>query len=214
MGLAKTIAVAVIAIVCLSVANSYISHRESEKRVSDRQQAEASARKQSITYTEEDIYWDEHTKNHKRVVVAGVNKVARENEKCNSVDPGTATMSQSRGSPEDPVFFVMCEGDDGVFNAYFSKSAVEAGAVLSAPENIERGRAIVLCKDQVKGHVNNPSTVDFKAFSTSVTDHSNGNTTVFSDFSAQNDFGVESDLRIRCLLNAQGLIESSILQAG
>lgn len=167
-----------------------------------------------VEFTEADFIWDKKTSPHKKTIVAGVNKVHRENSRCKTIDPATAYISSSKGTPSDPVFYVTCGTGTGVFNAFFSKSEVEKGKTLAAAKHIDRSRAINLCESHVKSKVNHPSTFSFShVMDLAVNEHPNGRTTVTSSFTAKNSFNLELKHNVRCLLNANGLIEAHISEA-
>jgi hypothetical protein len=167
-----------------------------------------------VEFTEADFVWDKKTSPHKKTIVAGVNKVHRENSRCKTIDPGTAYISSSKGSPSDPVFFVTCGTGTGVFNAFFSESEVEKGTTLAAAKHIDRSRAIDLCESYAKSKANHPSTFSFsRIMDLAVNEHPNGRTTVTSSFTAKNSFNLELKHNIRCLLDASGLIEANISEA-
>lgn len=168
----------------------------------------------TVTFTEADFVWDKKTSPHKNTIVAGVNKVHRENSRCKTIDPGSAYISSSKGSPSDPVFYVTCGAGASVFNAFFSKSEVEKGTILAAAKHIDRSRAIDLCESHAKSKANHPSTFSFsRVMDLAVNEHTNGRTTVTSSFTAKNSFNLELKYNIRCLLDANGLIEASISEA-
>lgn len=167
-----------------------------------------------VEFTEADFVWDKKTSPYKKIIVAGVNKLHRENARCKTIDPGTAYISSSKGSPSDPVFYVTCGTGAGVFNAFFSKSEVEKGTTLAAAKHIDRSRAIDLCESYAKSKTNHPSTFRFsRVMDLAVNEHPNGRTTVTSSFTAKNSFNLELKHNIRCLLDASGLIEANISEA-
>jgi hypothetical protein len=167
-----------------------------------------------VEFTEADFVWDKKTSPHKKTIVAGVNKVHRENSRCKTIDPGTAYISSSKGTPSDPVFYVTCGTGAGVFNAFFSKSEVEKGTTLAAAKHIDRSRAIDLCESYAKSKANHPSTFSFsRVMDLAVNEHPNGRTTVTASFTTKNSFNLELKHNIRCLLDANGLIEANISEA-
>lgn len=165
----------------------------------------------TVEFTEADFVWDMKILPHKKVIVAGVNKVHRENSRCKIIDPETAYISPSKGSHSDPVFFVTCGTGTDSFNAYFSKSEVENGTALSAAKHIDRTRAINLCESFAKSKTNYPSTFTFsRVTNLTVNEHANGRTTVTSSFTAKNRLNLELMHSVRCLLDASGLIEANV----
>lgn len=167
-----------------------------------------------IEFTEADITWDKKTSPFKKIIIMGVNKVHRENARCKTIDPGTAYLSSSKGSPSDPVFYVTCGTGAGAFNAFFSKSEVEQDITLAAAKHIDRSRAIELCESYARSKTNHPSTFGFsRVMDLAVNEHPNGRTAVTSSFTAKNSFNLELKHNIRCLLDAGGLIEANIGEA-
>jgi hypothetical protein len=164
-----------------------------------------------VEFTEADFVWDKKTSPHKKTIVAGVNKVHRENSRCKTIDPGTAYISSNKGSSSDPVFYVTCGTGASVFNAFFSKSEVGKDTTLAAANHIDRSRAIDLCESHAKSKADHPSAFSFSRITDlAVNEHPNGRTTVTSTFTAKNSFNLELKHNIRCLLDASGLIEANI----
>lgn len=167
-----------------------------------------------VQFSEADFVWDKKTSPHKKTIVAGVNKVHRENSRCKTIDLGSAYISSSKGSASDPVFFVTCGTGANTFNAFFSKSEIDKGATLAAAKHIDRGRAIALCESYAKSKTNHPSTFSFsRVMDLAVNEHPNGRTTVTSSFTAKNSFNLELKYNIRCLLDGSGLIEANLTEA-
>lgn len=167
-----------------------------------------------VVFTEADFIWDKKTTPYKKIIVAGVNKVHKENSRCKTIDPGSAYISSSQGTTSDPVFFVTCGTGANAFNAFFSKSEVEKGTTLAAAKQIYRNRAIDLCEAYAKANAAHPSTVSFsRVMDLAVTEHPNGRTTVISSFTAKNSFDLKLKYSIRCLCDANGLIEGNVNEA-
>lgn len=165
-------------------------------------------------FTEADFVWDKKTTPHKKTIIAGVNKVHKENAKCKKIDPSSAYLSSSKGTATDPVFFVTCGEGANIFNAFFSKSEIEKGKTLSATKHVDKNTVIQKCEEYAKNNATHPSTVDFsRVMDLAVTEHPNGNTTVTSSFTAKNSFNLELKYNIRCLANASGLFEANINEA-
>ena len=165
-------------------------------------------------FTEEDILWDKYTEPYKDIVVAGVNKLHRENSRCKEIDPGMAMFSPSKSSPGNPVFFVLCGSGAKAHNVFFSKSDVASEKTLVAAKHIGRETAISLCEKYARNSATHPSTVDFsRVINLGVHEHPNGRTTVISTFTAKNGFNLKIKFGIRCLLNANGFIEATVNEA-
>lgn len=77
-------------------------------------QAEAERR-----FTEADLYISDNTRPYVDRLVAGVNRLARENQLCrDELDPGSVGLS-SRGTASEPVFFVHCGSGSDVRTVHF-----------------------------------------------------------------------------------------------
>lgn len=162
----------------------------------------------SDKFKESDFYWDSVTSPHKEVIIAGVNKVHRENARCKILDPSSAYVSSSRGSSNDPVFFVTCGKGASVFNAFFSKSDVTEDETLIAVAHINSNIAVDRCEAYAKSISTHPSTVEFsRILDLSVVEHPNGRSTVRSTFNARNGLNLELKYNIQCLMDAKGLFE-------
>ena len=165
-------------------------------------------------FTEKDFYWDKKTTPYKDVIVAGVNKIHRENSNCKTIDPSSAYISSSKGTKTNPVFFVTCGKGADTFNFFFSKSDVEKDKVMSAAKHIDKSLAIKKCESYAKNNAIHPSTVNFsKALGLAVTEHPNGRTRIVSTFTAKNSFNLELKYKISCLLDENGLIEANIFES-
>ena len=101
-------------------------------------------------FIEADFVWDKKTKPHKKTIIAGVNKVHKENANCKKIDPSSAYLSSSKGTAKDPVFYVTCGEGANTFNAFFSKSEVEKGQSLSAAKHVDKNTAIQKCEEICK----------------------------------------------------------------
>lgn len=172
----------------------------------------ASSRASSINvFKESDFYWDENTLPHKRLIIAGVNKVHRENIRCKQLDPSSAYISAKKGTPSNPVFFVTCGSGAGTFNAFFSKSDVEKDNKLEAARHIDRNQAVDSCESYARVNATHPNSVKFsKVMNLSVHEFPNGRTSVTSTFTAKNSFNLEAEYAIQCLLDANGFFEAQI----
>ena len=163
------------------------------------------------TYVESDFYWDKDTSRFKPQLVANVNKIVRENDRCETVDPGTLSQSGDRSRPGKPVFFVTCNNPGGVFNVWFEPGDAAAGTVFRAVPNIGQGEAVLACERAAKEAANNPQTVDFSRFmDVAFVPYPNGNSRLISSFTAKNSFGVEGKFRIECFFEGGALTERNI----
>ncbi|MBN49956.1 MAG: hypothetical protein CMN85_10475 [Spongiibacteraceae bacterium] len=165
------------------------------------------------TYTEKDIYIDDKTRPYKDLIVAGINKVARENSRCKRMEPSSAYISGSRGTKDNPVFFVTCYEGNNPFNVWFSKSDIEGGKHIAAKGNISRRDAVSACRKRAKQLANHPSTVRFSAImDAAYTPHPGGNTSLYSTFTAKNSFNLEQKFKIKCLFKGSTMVESVVTE--
>lgn len=171
-------------------------------------------KKDSAGFTEfvdADFVWNKKTLPHKKTIIAGINKIHRENSRCKFIDPSSADISSSKGSSSDPVFYVTCGPSGNVFNVFFSKSEIDKGAAMAALKHIDRNRAIGLCESHAKSKASHPSTFSFsRVVDLAVNEYPNGRTAVSSSFTAKNSFNLEIKHNIRCLFDGNGLIEANI----
>ena len=165
-------------------------------------------------FTEADFSFYKETRPHKNIIIAGVNKIHRENSRCKNIDPSSADISGSKGTKSNPVFFVTCGKGYKVFNVFFSKSDVEKDKKFRAKKHLSKSRATDLCESYAKSNATYPSTVDFsRIMDLSVYETPNGRTRITSTFTAKNSFNLEIKHKISCLLDSGGLIESNISEA-
>lgn len=165
-------------------------------------------------YVEADFMWDKDTSRHKTRLVAAVNRIARENSNCASLDPGTLSRSPSRSRPGKPVYFITCNSpDDRPFNVWFETSDADSAKSFAAIPNIDRATAVQVCEQAAKMAANNPQTVDFSRFmDVAFLTYPNGRSRLLSTFSAKNAFGVEGKFNIGCLFDGSQLIETNITE--
>lgn len=82
-------------------------------------------------FEEKDFRWDPFLEHYKLVVIAGVNKMARENPNCAVIDP--ASVQPYGGTPDDPEFQVTCGEGDHVTHPHFSKTDITGDPASSVP---------------------------------------------------------------------------------
>jgi len=163
------------------------------------------------TYVEADFTWDADTSPYKPKLVAAVNRIVRENDRCPTIDPGTLSKSGNRGTKAKPVFFVTCQGEQP-FNVWFEPAdAADRGKSFAATRNIGQGEAVLACEQAAKQAANNPQTVDFSRFmDVAFVPYANGNSRLVSSFTAKNAFGVEGKFRIECFFEGGTMTEQNI----
>ena len=162
-------------------------------------------------FTEADFLFDKNTRQHKNIIMAGVNKIHRENKRCKKIDPSSAYISSSKGSKANPVFFVTCGKGHKVFNVFFSKSDIAKGKKFQQKKHISKSKATNLCEKYAKLKAAHPSTVNFsRGIDLSVYETPNGRTRITSTFTAKNSFNLKLKHEISCLFNSYGLMEANI----
>lgn len=160
------------------------------------------------TYVEADFPWDRDTSRYKPQLVAAVNRIVRENERCPTIDPGTLMRSPNRGTDAKPVFFVTCAHPTMPFNVWFEPSDASGARRFAAVANIDQGSAILACERAAKLAATNPQTVNFSTFmDVAFVPYPNGNSRLLSSFTAQNSFGVKGKFRIECFFEGLTLAE-------
>lgn len=154
--------------------------------------------------------WTPKTKRHASVIVAGVNQIRRQNPNCAQIDTGSVDISASKGTPDNPVFYVTCRNGDKPFNVFFSKSQVEGGKDFSG-RHISHPTALNACEAYAKSHAMNPSTVEFsRVYALKIIDFPNGRTKVQSTFTAANKLGATSKYWIDCTFDSNGLMDAVV----
>ena len=85
-------------------------------------------------FTEKDFTWDASTSLHKELIIAGVNKIAREDSRCADINPASAQVDYNHGNPDNPAFMVTCGKSDHPVTVFFTKIDVEAELKKSAKQ--------------------------------------------------------------------------------
>ena len=164
-------------------------------------------------YVEQDFYWDSDSSKYKTEIVEIANRIARDNDKCGSLDTASVALSPSRGGPGDPVFFVTCEGRGAPFNVWFRPG--DAGKKMGAVRPISQTDATWACEAAAKAQATHPSTVDFsRILDVSYGVRGDGRVSLDSSFSAKNSFNLTLKYKIRCLFDGAKLIDVNISERG
>ena len=85
-------------------------------------------------FEEADFNWDDSTSLHKDLIMAGVNKIAREDSRCAEIDPKSARVDYNHGNPDNPAFAVTCGTSDHPVTVFFTKIDVESELKSSAKQ--------------------------------------------------------------------------------
>lgn len=78
-----------------------------------------------VVFNENDFTWDKNTAPYKEILINQVNMLQYNNKLCRDMEPGTLSMSNTKGTKDDPVFFITCGKGAEIQNVFFSKSTVE-----------------------------------------------------------------------------------------
>lgn len=83
-------------------------------------------------FEEKDFDWTDPLLSHyKRIVISGVNKMAREKPECAVIDP--KSVAYEGGTPDDPGFIVTCGDPEHVTHAHFTKTDVTGDPYSDIP---------------------------------------------------------------------------------
>ena len=83
-------------------------------------------------FEEKDFKLDPYLEHYKRIVIAGVNKIARERPECaNSLDP--KSLEHYGGTPDDPEFQVTCGEGEHAVHPRFTKTDVTGDPASDIP---------------------------------------------------------------------------------
>ena len=162
---------------------------------------------------DERLYWGEGDDHDKSLVRKGAEIVWKNNPRCHRVE--VVAPAKSRSKPGDPVWFITCSPSDGssVFNIFYSLNDVADEKEIPKVKNVSGSDAIKACREWTKKQINYPSTLDFNEITgTTVHHHNNGRTTVRSDSTAKNGFGVEIGMKVRCLVDRTGVLDGTLIE--
>lgn len=77
-------------------------------------------------YADEDFYWDKYTSPYKKQIIKIVNDIAQKQPGCSKLDPITTSLSGSKSSSGDPVFYVTCTPKGNPFNIWFRPTGYDS----------------------------------------------------------------------------------------
>ncbi|BFU76934.1 hypothetical protein ALC152_01490 [Arcobacter sp. 15-2] len=158
-------------------------------------------------FVESDFYWDKRTEPYKKILVNQVNNIRKNNPKCNNVQ-ADVIMSNSKGTKENPVFFVMCGSGADIHNVFFTKKEAEAQIVPKQKKALSETVATQICSDKIKSNASRPESVNVhNLLGKAYTAHSNGNATVILNFDSQNGLGIKIENQARCVIQPNGKID-------
>ncbi|QGT77516.1 hypothetical protein GM160_00700 [Guyparkeria halophila] len=167
------------------------------------------------TFTEEDVLWHEATAPYKAEIVQIINRIARENTRCDKLLPSTVSKAGSKSSPGDTVFYVTCEADGAspYFNVYFRASDANGDKNFAAKDFIQKQRAAKQCATVAKEVAINPDSVVFSpSGQLDFTTYPSGRARLVTNFTARTPSGVDMPYTINCLFDGDNLIETHVLE--
>lgn len=82
-------------------------------------------------FEEKDFEWDPFKSLYKRVIIVGVNRMARENPKCETIDP--STLQHYGGTPDDPEFVITCGEPGNTTRVHFTKAEITGDPATNVP---------------------------------------------------------------------------------
>lgn len=167
-------------------------------------------------YTDADIPWEYSGKaaSYKPKVVAGINKVLRDNSRCSDVD----LMSLYEGAgftKSNPVFFIQCKAADGSpFGVTFNVNDVDDNtARFSAATIISEADAKRRCMEATERDSSGLRSVAFGVFMNgNYIPHDDGRATIALAFSAKNAVGITDSYKVICFFKGTTLTERKIMQ--
>jgi len=177
----------------------------------------ASPAKHPRVYKASDIEWEyaEDAIPYKAKVVAGINKILRENQRCADVE--TTSLYRAEGfSKKNPVFYVQCETSGGeLFGVTFNVDDVdEPGTSYAAVTPIDQATATEACERAARAEAAHPATVSFSwLMNASFRTFPDGRAELASTFTAKNGLGIEGKRRIICHFKGPVLTDHDVLPA-
>lgn len=90
---------------------------------------------------EADVYWDDNSSKFKPQIVSILNRIIRENSRCEQLDTGSVVLSSLESKPGSPVFSVNCNSGSSLFNVTFSPGDAEGEVSFAAVQPIGRSAA-------------------------------------------------------------------------
>lgn len=155
------------------------------------------------TYKASDFDWESSPEAipYKEQVVAGVNRLVRENDKCASVETYSLARSVDKFTKTNPVFFIVCNTADGnQFGATFNANKVgDQTQSFAAAKPISKEIAVLACRDSAKSDVARPSTISFPLLDDpSFETWPDGKSILVDSFTAKVGLGVEGKFKLVC----------------
>ncbi|WP_333666011.1 hypothetical protein [Acinetobacter guillouiae] len=139
------------------------------------------------------------------------NKIANENNSCDSID--MVALSENKSTPKkEAVFFVDCINGE---RFYVSQNDLDSTKEIKSQTEkaISQSKAFDQCIQMVKANTKYPSSVNFKMLdSNGFTAKTTGNVAINLGFEAKNSFGADIPARARCIFTPDGVNEITITE--
>ena len=168
-------------------------------------------------YGSGDIEWQPGSERYRKQILAVVNKVMREDKRCDAIDSQSLLVDNQGG---DPRFTILCvgpagthditfEASDGTNGRSFAQEAVNPGG--GGEEPIGKVDAVTACEEAITQQLSQPKTADFHTF-TDTTYHTDGSRArVTIGFRANNGFGNPIDATAECVFEGTTLSSAALI---
>ncbi len=118
---------------------------------------------------------------------------------------------------ENQPYFVKCASKHGPlgkfsgYGVYFTNADLKARRTKNQEQPISGDHALLLCRQAILGKLHYPSSADFSALSTYVSNNGTTNREVIINFTALNGLGNRIPQRGKCIVGPQGHTDVTIL---
>ena len=177
-------------------------------------QSVAASKAAPKTYATADIPWEYSGKaaSYKAKVVAGINKVLRDNTRCSDVD--LMSLYDAAGfTKSNPVFFIQCKATDGSpFGVTFNVNDVNDDSTrFGAATIISEADAKRRCMEATERDPGGLRSIAFGILMNgNYIPHNDGRATIGLAFSAKNALGITDSYKIICFFKGTVLTEHRI----
>ncbi|MFW1645009.1 hypothetical protein [Acinetobacter guillouiae] len=139
------------------------------------------------------------------------NKIANENNTCDSIE--VVSLSENKSTPKkEAVFFVDCLNGE---RFYVSQNDLDKSAIIESQSQkaVSQDVAFDSCQKMIKNNAKYPSSVNFKLLdSTGFTAKANGNVVILIGFEAKNALGAILPAKAKCIFTPDGESEISFIE--
>lgn len=169
-------------------------------------------------YGRSDIDWQPGSERYRKQILAVVNKLMREDKRCEAIDAQSLLIDNQSGEPR---FTILCIGPSGTHDITFAASdaasgrsfaqeATQSGAGGGGP--IEKSDAVMACMDAITGQLTQPNTVDFHTFSDTTFQTEGSRARVTIGFTSNNGFGNPIDATAECVFEGASLSSANVIR--